>query len=168
MIAHIDHLPDTARVWVFQTDRPLSSHEQAYLRNSLTEFCQQWTAHSQKLAAGFELKLDHFVCVAVDESQAGASGCSIDKLMHLVGQWEALLGVNFRDRTRVAMEEGLDVRLVVLNELKDLVRLGKLSADTVVFDNLVASLGDYRQQHRKAAAQTWLARYFSTAPLAEI
>jgi len=38
-----------------------------------------WTAHNNQLKAKGEIRYNRFLILIVDESQAGASGCSIDK-----------------------------------------------------------------------------------------
>lgn len=170
MKADINTLSPDSKVWVFQANKPLAPHELQYIANALDTFCESWTAHNQALAASWELKAPYWLVVAVDERQAGASGCSIDKLMHLVAQLEQMLDLDFRNRELVALElqPGQMPTLHKLMELKTLVSLGQLHAETPAFDNLVASKAAYDSAHRTTAGKTWLSRYMPKMPVVEI
>ena len=83
-----DQLPDDARLWIFPAERPLSESEQAQLLAVVDPFIDQWGAHAVPLTAGREMRYDRFLFVAVDQRQAGPSGCSIDALLDEI--WAAV------------------------------------------------------------------------------
>jgi hypothetical protein len=165
-----EKLAPTSRIWVFQANRALAPHELTYLTGLLDTFCGQWTAHNQELAAGWEWKSPFWLVVGVDEAEAGASGCSIDKLMHLVTSLEQALSVDLRDRQLVAFELATSPEpvLVPLSQVRELVTLGHASTETATFDNLVTTKAAYDQLHKRPAGETWLARYFPKTPVVEI
>jgi hypothetical protein len=80
MLVEFNQLPDHARFWIFTSNRFLTQEEVASLNNELSLFVQKWTAHKQDLNASFSLMDDAILVVGVDESQTGASGCSIDSM----------------------------------------------------------------------------------------
>jgi len=77
-----ESLPDDARVWLHVSNRQLSDEECETLAESLDKFLKQWSAHGQALKAGWRLEGRRALMVALDEGSAGATGCSIDKLVH--------------------------------------------------------------------------------------
>jgi hypothetical protein len=57
---------------------------------------------------------------------------------------------------------------LTLKELQKRINNYKIRPNDYVFDNLVSTLGDYREQHKKPIYKTWLAKYFGQDVLAEI
>ena len=74
-------LPADARLWIFAAARPLTDAEQQRLLGLVDAFLDRWTAHNHPLTSARELRYGQFLFVAVDESSAGASGCSIDAMV---------------------------------------------------------------------------------------
>ncbi|RYF58255.1 MAG: hypothetical protein EOO39_34485, partial [Cytophagaceae bacterium] len=84
MYVDFDKLPDTARVWVYQADRPLSDGEVNTISESLQQALNQWAAHGQPLLASAQVIENRFVVIGVDESYTLPSGCSIDASVRTV------------------------------------------------------------------------------------
>lgn len=161
-MTNIDQLPDSARIWVYQANRSLNDAEQAAIGQYLEANVAQWAAHGVALRAGVGIFYQRFVVIALDESQHAASGCSIDASTHWFKNIEAQTGISFFDRSVAYVGTNQTISTIEQLRLKQAVAEGILQADTLVFDNLVSSLGQLRAQWQKPAAQTWLKRYFST------
>ena len=67
---------ENSRVWVYQADRELTNDEVLQAQILLDNFTTGWTAHSNQLKAKGEVRYNRFFILIVDESQAGASGCT--------------------------------------------------------------------------------------------
>jgi len=78
MLVPFDTLPDSARIWIYQANRTFTDAEMAEIRTDLEAFLTQWTAHGADLKAGYELPYSRFIVLGLDQTHAGASGCSID------------------------------------------------------------------------------------------
>ncbi|MBL7950776.1 MAG: ABC transporter ATPase [Flavobacteriales bacterium] len=152
-------LPDHARVWVYKTARDLSHAEQKLARDRGAAFTSGWAAHGAPLDATVEVLYGRFVIVAVDEEQAMASGCSIDKSVGFIKQLEHDLNLMLTDRMIVVYEVDGEVTSCRLQELPQLLKDGAITADTIVFDDLVPTLGDLRARFRIPLKSTWLERY---------
>ncbi len=169
MFYQFQRLPTHARVWVYQSDQALTTIQVSVLNDRLKAFCVDWTAHNNNLMASFEVKDDYFVAIAVDESGAAASGCSVDKMVRLMQALGQELGVNFFDRLRtVTISANGQRQSLTLSEFQKAIKAGGLVPSDMVYDNLVTNLGQYRDQHQKPLYQTWLAKYFGQEQLAEI
>ena len=79
-----DTLPETTRLWIYQSDQPLPAEQNKEIRALIDRFAQQWVSHNQQLTATGDLLFDRFLLLMVDESKAGASGCSIDSSVAFV------------------------------------------------------------------------------------
>lgn len=149
-------LADHARIWVYQAERVLTSQEQATVRQQATKFTQQWVAHNQQLKAEAELLEDRFLVLAVDESMAGASGCSIDSSVHFVQQLGAQLGVDFFNRMLFSYKSAsCEVQTVDRLTFGQRYAVGDIDDATIVFDPLVKTVGELRTQFEKPLAQSW-------------
>ena len=70
---------ENSRVWIYQSDKELNDEQAVRVATLLNNFATQWTAHNHQLKAKAEVRYNRFLVLIVDETQAGASGCSIDK-----------------------------------------------------------------------------------------
>src|SRR5438045_9478737 len=64
----IEDLPDSARTWVFGSDRTLDAAQSKTLMGKVDPFLQQWKAHGAELTVGRDWKHGRFLTVAVDQS----------------------------------------------------------------------------------------------------
>ena len=84
MLVEFETLPDTSRVWVYQASRSFNSDELTELQEAFNNFITDWTAHGQDLKAGYEMRYNRFIILALDQSVTSASGCSIDTSVHFI------------------------------------------------------------------------------------
>ncbi len=162
MITHATSLatmPAHARVWVYKSARPFTGAEQQLIHKEGSAFTSTWAAHGAPLDAVVEVLHGHFVVVAVDEEQARASGCSIDKSVHFIQRLEHLLGRPLTDRMVVVFEADGEVRTCRVNEIDDLLDEGVLHAETIVFDDLVGNKSDLDRRFRIPLRESWMERF---------
>lgn len=152
---------ENSRVWIYQADRAFTAAEQEPLQEVLRDFTRSWSAHGNALAAGFELRHDRFIVLFVDEAQAGATGCSIDKSVKLMKAIEQEFGVNLFDRFQTAYKGGDEIRAAGRTELEALIRSGAIDEDTIVFNNLVQTKKELDQNWEIPFKASWHARVFA-------
>jgi len=151
---------ENSRVWVYQADRELTNDEVIQAQILLNNFATGWTAHSNQLKAKAEIRYNRFIILIVDESQAGASGCSIDKSVHFMQQLEAKFGINLFDRFNLAYREGNEVLSAPRNAFEDKLKAGAINADTIVFNNLVQNLGELNSKWEVLFKNSWHMQLF--------
>src|SRR6478609_1375026 len=93
-LVQIEDLPDASRVWVFGADSDLDEGATDLLLRDVDRFLAQWHAHGAPLTAARDWRDKRFLTVAVDQSTAGASGCSIDGLYRSLKSLESRLGTS--------------------------------------------------------------------------
>ena len=162
MYVAFSHLPPQARVWVYQASRPLAENEIIPLLPRLAAFAESWTSHGQQLAASAEFLHCQFLVIGLDEAVAGASGCSIDASVRFVQELEQVLGVTLLEKSRMAFLVRGEVQLLTRPELRAAIEAGQLTADTLYFNNTLATKGELDAQWPAPAGQTWLASYFAS------
>ncbi len=155
----LSSMPAHARVWVYKSANAFTFEQQRMILERGARFTADWAAHGAELDACVDVLHDHFVVVAVDEQQAMASGCSIDKSVRFVQDLEHALGASLTDRMVVLYQRDGEVQACRVPEVEGLIKQGVLSADTVAFDDLVGSKGDLDARFRVALRETWMARW---------
>ena len=147
---------DQSRIWIYLSNRAFNLSEVAAINNRLQQFCIDWTAHGSNLHAKGEVIKNHFILLMVDESKAGASGCSIDKSVHFMQSLEKEFGVELFNRLLFAwMNDGR----IVVSQLGDLQKLaddGVLQSDTMVFDTLLTVKKEFDERFEIPLHKSWM------------
>jgi hypothetical protein len=159
MLVDFNELPDHSRIWIYQSNRGFSEGELQELEQSLTEFLKQWTAHGSDLHAGFEIKYNRFIVIGLDQSNASASGCSIDTSVHFIQGLEQRFQVELLDRMNVSFKQGEYVAYKSLQEFKKMAKEKAVSSNTIVFNNLVATKQEYLDSWEVPAGESWHSRF---------
>lgn len=155
-------MPQNARVWIYQSDRKLTREEQDIIGQQLQKFCEQWNTHGSLMPTSFDIRFDQVIILSVDESQLGASGCSIDSSVRTLKEIEQQLGINLLDQGKVSYFSP-DNRLEVSPALgiKSKVLEGTLKEDAVILNPLVKQKSDLENNWLIPAKESWLNKYFS-------
>ncbi len=154
-MTNYQQIPSTARVWVYQSNRPFSEEIALALREQIEQFVTQWTAHNQALRAWGDLLHQRFIVLMVDESQAGASGCSIDKSVNFIKAIEQATGVDFFDRFQFAYLQGDELRAASRDEFAQLYQKGEINDNTLVFNNLVKNKAEFEAAWKIPLQESW-------------
>ncbi|VAW25953.1 hypothetical protein MNBD_BACTEROID06-1290 [hydrothermal vent metagenome] len=160
MFLPFNQLPESARVWIYQSNRDLATSEQDAIAELLTTFCDGWSAHGAGLKSSFQILHGRFIVIAVDETYNLATGCSIDASVNQIKHIENKFELNFMDRTQVAFYIDKKLYIESLSAIKSKVQEGVISAETKTFNNLVQTVGDFNSGWMVSANNSWLKRYF--------
>ena len=150
-----DSLPNSTRVWIYQAQQPFSETALQEIDQHLSNFATSWVSHNNALRAYAKVYHHQFIVLMVDESQAGASGCSIDKSVHFIQQLEQHYKVNLFDRMTFTYKEGDTIKSAHRMDFTKLYKEGKITDDTLVFDNLVNTKAAFDSQWVKPLKDSW-------------
>lgn len=148
-------LPPTSRIWIYQSNEPFPATKIPQIQQQVQDFAQAWISHNRQLRAHGDVLHNRFVVLMVDESQADASGCSIDKSVYFLKNLQAQYGVDLFDRMRFSYLEDEEVKTVSREEFAKLYSEGKINDDTLVFDTLVSNKGDFDNHFVKPLSKSW-------------
>ncbi|EPR65952.1 hypothetical protein ADICYQ_5097 [Cyclobacterium qasimii M12-11B] len=113
------------------------------------------------MPSSFDLKYDQFIILSVDQSQMGASGCSIDSSVRVIREIEVKLNINLLDSGKVAYLEGENVKVAFLPEIKNHVVEGSLKSNSKMFNPSVNKIADLNDKWLIEAEKSWLKKYFA-------
>ena len=130
--------PDSSRVWVYTPSRVLNDEEKLEALKVLKEFVNSWKAHGSELRADVGVFGPGVVVIILDETSAGATGCSIDSLTHVVKAFGQQWSVDFFDRLGIWVE-GNGGKWERRQFMSD-----KFGSDEMIFDATVQNWGDLK------------------------
>ncbi len=160
-MADLTAMDSHSRVWVYQSNREFTDTEALNIQSQLHSFTSVWAAHGSALAAGAELRFNRFIILAVDEAQAGASGCSIDSSVRFIKELEEAYKVNLMDRMIFAILEDQKVKTFTRPAFEDAIEKGRVDSGTIVFNNLVKNKEELDTAWKTPLKDSWHAAFFS-------
>jgi hypothetical protein len=166
MKVSFEELTDNSRLWIYQASRIFTSAEEQMIHDQLEAFCGQWAAHGHPLRTSFKIEHQQFILLAADETYHLPSGCSIDSSVHVIKLLQKETGLDFFDRTLVAFKLNEVVTLIPMTKLKDDFTNGTLTSESLSFNNLVATKGEWQNNWLVPVKDSWLARYLPKSVVA--
>jgi len=151
---------ENSRVWIYQSDNELTDAQVIQLQVQMDNFTTGWTAHNNQLKAKAEIRYNRFIVLIVDETQAGASGCSIDKSVNFMKLIEQQFGINLFDRFNLAYRSGSEILSVPRHTFEELLKNGTINNDTIVFNNLAQNLTELENNWEVPFKDSWHVRLF--------
>lgn len=161
MLVDFNDLPETSRVWIYQANRSFSLEELEEIKQKLGEFIAQWTAHGADLKAGYDIKYKRFITIGLDQGLNAASGCSIDASVHFIQELEKAYDVDLMDKMNVSFKQGEFVAYKTLADFKKMAKNRSVSPNTIVFNNLVTNIAEYRTNWEVPAKESWHNRFLN-------
>ncbi len=151
-----DSLPDDARVWVFGSDEALAPSHADRLLGVVDAYLATWAAHGAPLHSARDWRESRFLTIAVDQRQAGASGCSIDGLFRSLRSLESEIGTSLVAGGRVFYRDGTGSTVsLARSDFSKLGASGNVGQGTRVFDLTVTTLGEWRERFETPASESW-------------
>jgi len=159
MAVTFNQISPLSRLWVFQSTRVLTTAEQSFIDSKLSVFIAGWATHGTPLHAAFAIKNNCSVIVSVDENIQAASGCSISSLTALFESFGTEFKLSFFDRFSIAHKNNNIVQLSSVKEFKELIQVGEVTENTLVFNNLIGLKQDLTTKWEVPLKESWQKRY---------
>jgi hypothetical protein len=152
-------MPLHSRAWIYQSDRAITDLEVNEIRRKAAMFLMEWTSHGSVMRASIDVLYNRFLVVLVDEKAASASGCGIDKSVRFMQQMEVDYKINLFDRMLVSYRNADTViKTTKLYTFEQMMEKGELSADTIVFNNLIDTKADMQSKWEVPVKLSWHSR----------
>jgi len=161
MLVDFKKLPDSSRIWIYQSNRKLLEEELTLINSKTKKFLEQWTAHGSELEAGFEIRHHRFIVIGLNQGKASASGCSIDASVHFIQSLEKEVGVSLLDKMNVTYYNGNYIAHKSLSDFKKMAKNKSVSPNTIVFNNLVNTKAEYQEYWEVPAKESWHGRFLA-------
>ena len=153
MLVDFNNLPDSSRIWMYASEEVLTSKQQDFILDYISEHLRTWNAHKLDLTAGVTIFKNYFIVVALDESMNKASGCSIDTLQKCIQDIERNLSISLMNRLNVYCKIDGKIECIPSFNLKD-----NVDSDTLFYDLTVQKKEDLNT-YLKPISEGWCARF---------
>lgn len=160
MFVPFDTLPKHSRIWIYQSNRKFSDEEVAEISEATQSFLENWSAHGQGLEASYLMQYNRFIIIAVNQEAQSATGCSIDASVKFIQDLEARYQVDLLDKMNVTYKQGEFIAHKTLIEFKQMAKAKSVSANTIVFNNLVNTIEEWQDFWEVPASDSWHNRFF--------
>jgi hypothetical protein len=153
MLTDFHTLPEEARIWIYASENALTADQQIHILNYISEDLKGWNAHKVPLTAGVTILENHFIVVALDEGENGASGCSIDTLQKTIQELEKELSISLMNR--------LNVFCRIDNEIQSVpsFKLGVIANKYTLFYDLTIQRKEELSNYLKPIKEGWPKSY---------
>lgn len=160
MYIPFENLPEESRIWIYQSNRKFSDDEVTEIENDLKAFVEDWSAHGTSLEASFTIQYNRFIILAVNQEVQQATGCSIDKSVEFIQALEQKYKVDLLDKMNVTYRQGEYITHKSLLDFKRMAKEKAVSSNTIVFNNLVNTIEEWKESWEIPAAESWHSRFF--------
>ena len=158
MLVQFSDLPETARIWIFGSDKPLTGAVADSLLSEVDSYLDQWKAHGFPLRAARDWRDDRFLIIGIDPTVEQASGCSIDGLFRSLQQLQKTIGAQLLGGGRVFYRDKSGAtHSVAREEFSTLTAAGKIGPTTPVFDTSLTQLDAWKAKFERPLAESWAA-----------
>ena len=161
MLVDFNALPEMSRVWIYQSNRSLTEAELEEIRLKLDAFIEKWTAHGSDLQSGYEMRYKRFIILALNQDLNQASGCSIDASVQFIQQLEKDYDIDLLDKMNVSYKQGEFVAYKSLIDFRKMAKQKAVSKNTIVFNNLVTNILEYKVNWEVPARDSWHGRFLN-------
>ena len=159
MLTDFSELSGASRIWIYQCNRSFTEEEITKISRDIETFLEAWAAHGKQLKTAYLIKYKRFIVIGADESESSASGCSIDSMVHFIQRLEQDLNVDLMDKMNVSYKHGEHIAFKPLLDFKKMVKQKAVNANTVVFNNLVATKQEFEEFWEVPLKESWHARF---------
>jgi hypothetical protein len=147
-----------SHVWIYQCNRLFTIPEALQAENLLNQFVKVWQSHGTPVKGYANIFFGQFIVIMADENATGVSGCSTDSSVRVIKEIEKLCGVNMFERTSLAFLVKNKVQLLPLSQLQYALDNKFIDAETIYFNNLVATKEELENIWLQPVKDSWLAK----------
>ena len=151
MLVDFNTITDNARIWIYAAENKFKKEQETYILKSISDHLKFWHSHGNNLKAAVTILKNHFVVVALDESENVASGCSIDTLQNKIQEIEKVLSISLLNRLNIFCSINDEIKCVPSFKLNDIAK-----ANTLFYDLTIQRKSDL-YSYLKPVSEGWCA-----------
>ena len=100
---------------------------------------------------------NHFLIIGVDENMAIASGCSLDKVFHVVRACGQKINTDFLNRLHIAAMIQNVITLHSIKQILDIAENRKNNEPLMIFSNIIETKSEMKNNWLIPIEKSWLA-----------
>jgi len=159
MKVEFDKISDESRIWIYQSNDEFTEYDIDIINKKLDIFVANWTAHNKELQASYKILNNRFLVIAVNEEFNPIGGCSIDYSLQLLKDISNTINKNLLDRLIVNYRNGSLIKTITLKDLKNNLKNGSISPETVIFNMTVSTKKELLNNFEIKLSSSWLSKF---------
>ncbi|WP_298365617.1 ABC transporter ATPase [uncultured Lutibacter sp.] len=159
MIVDFSKIPDEGKLWIFPSSRKFYPQEIEELIEGIGNFLSTWTSNNSDFNCAFKLEYNRFIVVAVDDVKTKLSLKAHDELIGYILLLEKKYNNILLDKINVCYKQGEHVQYKELPDFKKMIKNRGVSEKTTVFNNLVTTVEEYKNNWEINIMDSWLDRF---------
>ena len=132
MLVDFNSISDESRLWIYGSESKLTGYHQEVILNKISEYLKTWDYHNNPLTAAITIKEDHFIIIALDDSEFGVGGCSIDSLQRIIQELENELSISLLNRLNIFYRVDDNIKCIATLKLAEYVNKETLFYDLTI------------------------------------
>ena len=159
MIVDFSKIHDEGKLWIFPSSRKFYPQEIEELIEGIGNFLSTWTSNNSDFNCAFKLEYNRFIVVAVDDIETKLSLKAHDELIGYILLLEKKYNNILLDKINVCYKQGEHVQYKELPDFKKMIKNRGVSEKTTVFNNLVTTVEEYKNNWEINIMDSWLDRF---------
>lgn len=153
--------PKDALIWVYQANQMITEEIADKIQSFAEDFLNDWESHGKPIMGSVEVKHDLFLVIAASSDDDNMCGRAKDAQLKFVKALEKETGVTLTDRMQMAYKKDGKIVRASFNELNNLVKEGEVTAETIVYNNLVANYDEFTTNWETEAKNSWHSQFLN-------
>jgi hypothetical protein len=159
MLVEYTSLPETAKVWIYPSNRKFYDTEIDGLHKKIKTFLKSWKANDATFNVSYQLLYNRFIVLFADVSNVALSNTDIDTSVQFILQIQQEHKVELLDRMNVCFKQGEFVQYKELKDFKKLLKNRAVTGKSIVFDNLVTTKEEFENYWEVPISESWYGRF---------
>ena len=159
MKVEFDKISDESRIWIYQSNDDFTESDIDIINKKSDVFVANWMAHNKELQASYKILNNRFFVIAVNEEFNPIGGCSIDYSLQLLKDISNSINKNLLDRLIVNYRIGSLIKSITLKDLKNNLKNGSISSETVIFNMTVSTKKELLNNFEIKLSSSWLSKF---------
>lgn len=159
MLVEFDNLPDTSKIWIYQSNRKFYTEEVPEITKKTERFLEDWTNNNKAIEASFKMHYDRFIILAVNDVQYPLSIDAIDASVGFIIGLQNEYAIELLDKLNVCFKQGKFVQYKDLKTFQKLIKNKSISEKTIVFNNLINTKEELKDNWEIPITDSWHNRF---------
>ena len=159
MLVDFNQLPDTSKIWIYQSDRKFYPQEVDEIKQNIEVFLNTWKNKEEDLKASYQIKYNRFIIIAVEPTDSSLTVEAIDTSVMFIMQLQETYKIELLDKLNVSFKQGEFVQYKELKAFQKLVKSKSISAKTIVFNNLINTKEELESDWEIPITESWHSRF---------
>jgi len=159
MLLNFDDIIDTAKIWIYQSDRKFYKEEISKINEKIEYFLHQWEHNGSPIKSSYSIKYERFIILAANPSDEFLSTEAIDASVTFILNLQTEFNIELLDKLNVCFKQGEFVQYKDVLTFKKLIKSKSISSKTIVFNNLINTKEELEYNWEIPITESWHNRF---------